>query len=185
MTTAAIVTDIGHDPDALEAFYREHLDLIQRFIARRVTNPHDAADLTADVFLTAIESCERFDPEIGTPAAWVCGIARNVIAKHHRSAGRAWRASLRLLASDWLDDDATARIEARIDAEADARAMLAALDGLPDDQRAVVELVAVDGLRLTDAAAALGIAPNTARVRYHRARKQLNLSIPNHLEVTS
>jgi RNA polymerase sigma-70 factor (ECF subfamily) len=36
-----------------------------------------------------------------------------------------------------------------------------------------VELVAVDGLSLTDAAAALNIRPTTARVRWLRARRFL------------
>lgn len=44
---------------------------------------------------------------------------------------------------------------------------------LPERQRAVVELVAMDGLSLTEAAAALGITAGNARVRYHRARRRL------------
>ncbi|MDX6227012.1 MAG: hypothetical protein QOI76_402, partial [Frankiales bacterium] len=45
---------IAYDPDAFEAFYREHVEAVQRFISRRVRDPHLAADLTADVFLAAI-----------------------------------------------------------------------------------------------------------------------------------
>lgn len=183
MTTAAIVTDIGRDPDAREAFYREHLDFVRRFVARRVTSPHDAADLTADVFLAAIGSCHRYDSKAGTPSAWLCGIARNVVAKHHRSSGRAERASLRFPTSEWLADDAIDRLAAQIDAEADARSVLAALETLPEQQRAVVELVAVDGLGLIDAAHALNISPTNARVRYHRARRHLNHTLPTIFEV--
>lgn len=46
----------GHDirdPAVLEAVYREHIGAIQRFVARRVEDPHDAADLVADVFVAA------------------------------------------------------------------------------------------------------------------------------------
>ncbi|WP_267892143.1 sigma factor-like helix-turn-helix DNA-binding protein, partial [Streptomyces caniscabiei] len=50
---------------------------------------------------------------------------------------------------------------------------LAALGGLPEGERAVVELVAVDQLSVTEAAAALGIRKVTARVRLHRARRAL------------
>jgi RNA polymerase sigma-70 factor (ECF subfamily) len=46
-----------------------------------------------------------------------------------------------------------------------------ALARLPEDERAVLELVAVDGLPVKEAAAALGIRPGTARVRLHRARR--------------
>ena len=50
-------------------------------------------------------------------------------------------------------------------------------------QRAVVELVAVDGLSLTEAAQALGISAGSARVRYHRARARLQDVLPSPFEV--
>lgn len=50
---------------------------------------------------------------------------------------------------------------------------LAALEGLPEGERVVLELIAVDQLTVTEAAAALGIRQVTARVRLHRARKAL------------
>ncbi len=185
MTEDLTVGDIGHDPDALEAFYRAHLELVQRFVARRVTSPQDAADLTADVFVAAIESCDRYSARAGTPAAWLCGIARNVVAQHYRSAGRAVRATARFRAREWLDDDASERLAARIDAERDGRALFESLADLPERQRAVVELVAVDGLGLADAAHALGISPTNARVRYHRARQRLTQTLSTAFEVTS
>lgn len=183
MSIDQVVADIGHDPDSLEAFYREHLERIQRFVARRVFSPADAADLTADVFLEAVRSCHRYRVDFGSPTAWLYGIARNVVASHHRSAGRAVRAHDRFSARDWLDDDSTERITDRIDAEKDARAVFASLENLPDRQRAVVELVAVDGLGLNEAGAVLGISATNARVRYHRARQRLAQSLPNVFEV--
>jgi RNA polymerase sigma-70 factor (ECF subfamily) len=47
------------------------------------------------------------------------------------------------------------------------------LQALPDGERAVLELVSVDGFTVAEAAAALGIRPVTARVRLHRARRAL------------
>lgn len=47
------------------------------------------------------------------------------------------------------------------------------LDRLPDGERAVLELVAVDELSLAEAAVALDIRPVTARVRFHRARRRM------------
>ena len=45
---------IGTDPDSFEAFYREHVEAVQRFVARRVRDPERAADLTADIFLLSL-----------------------------------------------------------------------------------------------------------------------------------
>lgn len=81
-------TAIGRDPDAFEAFYREHLGVVRRFVARRVGDVEQAADLTADVFVKAIESADRYDPSLGPPGAWLIGIARHVVAAHLRDAVR-------------------------------------------------------------------------------------------------
>lgn len=85
-----------------------------------------------------------------------------------------------------LDDASIERIAQRLDVERSTRALYRSLDALPATQRDVVELVAVDGLSLAEAAAALGIAAGTARTRYHRARTRLQSELPTELtEVTS
>jgi RNA polymerase sigma factor (sigma-70 family) len=175
------VAAIGRDPDALEAFYREHLEAVQRFVARRVESPEDAADLTAEVFLAAIGASHRYRGDAAAPLAWLYGVARRVVASHHRSTARALRAAGRIDARELLDDDATDRIVARIDDERAAREVYRSLAALPEQQRAVVEFVAVDGLPLTEAAAALGISAGNARVQYHRARRRLALALPQPL----
>lgn len=175
------IAAIGRDPDALEAFYREHIEAVQRFVARRVESPEDAADLTGDVFLAAIHASRAYRGEAAAPRAWLFGIARRVVASHHRSTARAVRAAGRIYARELLDDDATDRIVARIDSQRAAREVYRSLAGLPERQRAVVELVAVDGLSLTEAAAALGMSAVNARVTYHRARQRLAPALPHPL----
>ena len=167
-------TAIGTDPDALEAFYREHVEAVQRFVARRVSDPHLAADLTADVFLEAIEACGRYQADLGPPGAWLFGVARNVLAMHVRRRVREARAVGRIQGRRLLDPDSVQRIVERIDAEREARELWHALAELEEGQRAVVELVAVDGLTPTEAAAVLGISGGAARVRLHRARQTLS-----------
>ena len=164
---------IADRPDAFEAFYREHLDAIHRFVARRVADPHHASDLVADIFLAAIDGAGSYDPHRGPPVAWLFGIARNVVADDLRQRARERRALGRVGARRPLEDDAIAAAQERIDAAAQARQMYAALGRLPPDQRAVVELVALDGLSVIDAARTLGVQPVTARVRLHRARRSV------------
>lgn len=168
---------IAHDPAAFETFYREHVDAVQNFVARRVADPHVAADLTADVFLAAIDAAPSYRPGRGVPAAWLFGIARNVVSAEHRRSGRERRARRQVEGRRLLDPDDVARMQERIDAEARAREMYAALAGLPDGERAVFELVALDDLTPAEAAAALGIRAVTARVRLHRARATLRTQL--------
>jgi RNA polymerase sigma-70 factor (ECF subfamily) len=164
---------IASDPDAFEAFYREHVDALQRFIARRVSTPEAAADLTADVFLAAIVAAPAYDPSCGPAKAWLFGIARHRIADSYRAAARESRATAAVVGSELLDADDLARIHERLDAEAAARDLYERLDAIPEPERAVLELVALDELSVAEAAAALKITTVAARVRLHRARRRL------------
>jgi RNA polymerase sigma-70 factor (ECF subfamily) len=180
------VASIAVDPDAFEAFYREHLDSVRRYVARRVRDPHLAADLTAEIFLAAIDSAATYRPERGAPGAWLVGVAKNVIATEFRRQSRDRGLVRRIAGRRLLDPDSLARLEEQLDAERDARRVLEAIASLPRRERALMELVAVDGLSVTDAAAVLGVKPGTARVRLHRGRARLNAHInPSIQEVTS
>jgi RNA polymerase sigma factor (sigma-70 family) len=182
------LTAIGRDPDVFEAFYREHLDAVQRFVARRVDDPYLAADLTAEVFLAAIRSAHGYRPGRGSATGWLYGVARNVVSGERRRWTRERRAHQRAAGRRELTGDDLARLEERIDAEARTRELGAAMARLPKGERAVLELVALDGLAVTEAAAVLGIAQGTARVRLHRAKRvlrdQLSPSVPRELTIT-
>lgn len=178
------VAALSRDPDAFEAFYREHLPWVRRFVARRVDDPHTAADLTADIFLAVIDSAAGYRASAGSPAAWLAGIARNTVADHVRRRVREVRAHSRLSGRALLDDQSVDRISDRIDGERMTRELYRSLGSLPANQRAVVELVAVDGFSLTEAAQVLGISAGNARVRYHRARTRLQHVLPSPFEVT-
>jgi RNA polymerase sigma factor (sigma-70 family) len=167
------VRRIGTDPEAFEAFYRTHVEAVERFVVRRVRDPHRAADLTAEVFLAAIESADGYRPARGKPVAWLYGVARHVLAADRRRHGRELDAAQRFSGRRLLDEDDIVRLEERIDAEAQAGELYLAMDRLSDGERAVLELVSMDGLTVQDAARALGIRPVTARVRLHRARRRL------------
>jgi RNA polymerase sigma factor (sigma-70 family) len=169
---------IGHDPAAFEAFYRSTVEDVQRFIARRTGDPHLAADLTAEVYLAAIESAGTYRPGRGTPRAWLFGIARVVVSGEFRRAAREQRANARFAGRELLGEGDVERALQRLDAAADARALHGAIAALPEGERAVLELVALDELSLAEAAEALGIRPVAARVRLHRARRRLRDALP-------
>jgi RNA polymerase sigma factor (sigma-70 family) len=168
------VARIADDPEAFEDFYRGNIEAVQRFVARRVDDPYLAADLTADVFLAAIDSAHTYRPGRVEPIGWLYGIARNVVASERRRAARERRAARRLPpSSELIEADDLVRLHARIDAEAASRRLYLAMDGLSEGEHAVLELVALEELSASEAARVLGIRPIAARVRLHRARRLL------------
>lgn len=168
------VQSVATQPEQLEAFYRHHLPFVRQYVARRLEDPSDVADVTADIFIRVIRSAATYRPDLGAPRAWLTGIARLAVADHRRASAQHDAAMHRLSGRRWLDEDSTERIVQRVAAEADARTLLRLIAELPPSLRSVVELVAVDGLAVADAAAILKISAGAARVRYHRARRLLH-----------
>jgi RNA polymerase sigma-70 factor (ECF subfamily) len=163
----------------LEGYYRRHVEDVTRFVARRFDDPHTVADVVADVFLAVLDSGDAYRVGAQDERAWLFGVARHVVTAEYRRAHRADALSTRIAGRRLLDGDDIARLEDRLVAENGGRALIAAMSCLTDRQRAVLELVAVDGLTVAEAARALGISSVTARVTLHRARAGLRAAAPD------
>jgi RNA polymerase sigma factor (sigma-70 family) len=163
---------LGHDVGAFEAFYRRHVGRVSAYAARRCATPADVADVVAQTFVRLLEVADRFDPDRGSPLAYLFAIESSVVHDHHRSARRQRRLVFRLAGRDLLDADDTERIDAAIDAARVAPTARDLLRNVPEEQSAVLRMVA-DGVSTTQAAKALGISPGTARVRLFRARHRI------------
>ena len=175
------VSRIGVDPEALEAFYREHVAEVERFVTRRVCDPHLAADLVVDVFLAAVDSASGYRPSRGSATGWLYGVARHVVAQELTRQSRERSLVRRVSGRRLLTPESLSRLEDRIDAERQSQALYAALSELRESDRALLELVAIDGLSVAEAARTLGLRPGTARVQLHRSRERLRsrLTDPN------
>lgn len=72
------------EADAFGALYRQHLHGIYRYLRSRASSDEEAADLTQQVFLKALDALPRYRDR-GVPiAAWLFRIARNVATDAHR-----------------------------------------------------------------------------------------------------
>ncbi|MBN0974022.1 sigma-70 family RNA polymerase sigma factor [Gordonia sp. JH63] len=60
--------------------YREHVAGVWRYVRTRVPGAADADDVTAEVFVKAMRSWDRFDDRRDSVGAWLIGIARHVVA---------------------------------------------------------------------------------------------------------
>lgn len=170
-TDRDLLRSCATDAAAFEALYRRHVDAVTRFTARRVAKPADLADVVAEVFVVAIESAHRFDGAHDTALPWLYGIARNKLAELHRRDRRRRDAAERAAVRDLTDDEFALLLD-RIDAQRAAPALIRALDRLPDRDRALLEMVALDGLPVGDAARRLGMASPAARMRLTRLRRR-------------
>jgi RNA polymerase sigma-70 factor (ECF subfamily) len=82
------------EPEAFGEFYARHETAVLGFMLRRTGEPELAADLTAETFAAALVSVRRYRPGPAPAAAWLYGIARNVLlrsVKRRRVEDRARR----------------------------------------------------------------------------------------------
>jgi RNA polymerase sigma-70 factor, ECF subfamily len=168
-----LLAAIAAGPGFLPEFYRRHVAKVTGVGVRRFSTPEDVADFVANVFLEVLRSAGSYDPRRGDAVAWLYGLAGNVAAGMRRQQRRSTDAEHRLAGRSLLDADDYARVEERIDAATALRRAYEAMQQLPDQDRRLLELVAVDGLSTGEAANVLGITAVATRVRLVRARARL------------
>jgi RNA polymerase sigma factor (sigma-70 family) len=157
-------------PPSWDEIVRTHSARVYRLAYRLTGNPHDAADLTQDVFVRVFRSLSTYSP--GTFEGWLHRITTNLFLDQVRRKQR--------IRFDALSDESAARLPSRgpgpeqsyHDAHFDADVQRA-LDALSPDFRAAVVLCDIEGLSYEEVAATLGIKLGTVRSRIHRGRAQL------------
>ena len=178
-TDEELLVAVAAGPGSLPEFYRRNVGRVIAAGTRRFDRPEDVADFTSAVFLAVMESAAGFDPGRGSAVAWLYGVVNHVASGEMRRRARASETERQIAGRDYLADDDIDRLERRIDAATEARAVYRALESLPQDDRRLLQLIAVDGLTSAQAAGALGISRIALRVRLHRSRRRLRDLLSN------
>lgn len=151
-----------------EVFAAEFRPLF-RYLRRRVGGSV-AEDLAEATFATAFANWERLDPERPV-RPWLYGIAANLLRHHWRGERRMLRAYAQSGVDPVLAEDDEAA--ARIDADAEKRALAAALAELRPADRELLLLHAWAELSDSEIADALSLPLGTVKSRLHRTRERL------------
>jgi RNA polymerase sigma factor (sigma-70 family) len=152
----------------------QHSARVYRLSYRLTGNPHDAEDLTQEVFVRVFRSLSSYTP--GTFEGWLHRITTNLFLD-----GARRKAKIRF---DALADDADARIPSR-GATPDVQVLdglfdddvESALAELPPDFRAAVVLCDIEGLTYEEIADVLDLKLGTVRSRIHRGRTMLRKAL--------
>ncbi len=163
----------GPELPSWEDVVRLHSGRVYRLAHRLTGNPHDAEDLTQEVFVRVFRSLSTYTP--GTFEGWLHRITTNLFLDQVRRKAR--------IRFDALPDDAERlpsgdRGPAQLydDTHFD-HDVQSALDALPPDFRAADVLCDLEGLSYEEIAATLNVKIGTVRSRIHRGRSQLRAAL--------
>jgi RNA polymerase sigma-70 factor (ECF subfamily) len=160
------------DPGPFERVYDSHVVGIYRFIYARVGNHPDAEDLTAQVFVRAVEQLDT-ERQPGQIAAWLYRVAHNATADYWRAFYRLPIIGVDHVAPGWEPADDN-RQPVDPDDRAAARVQ-ALLRRLPSQYRRVLELRFLERMSVAETARAMGITNGNARVLQYRALRRAAL----------
>ncbi|OAT85030.1 RNA polymerase subunit sigma-24 [Desulfotomaculum copahuensis] len=156
--------------------YDRHFNAVNRYLRYRMDNSWDADDLTAAVFLKALENFHQFRRESNF-AVWLFRIAHNAYIDYLR--GRRERVfsedELALLEAPSGPEEALLHTE-------EVRQLKDMLRRLPPEQRDVISLRYAGELKFGQIAPVLGKSEAAVRMIHHRALKTLRANYSGHGE---
>lgn len=169
------------DLSAVGPFIEKYQDRVYNTCWRLCGNAEDAADLTQEAFVKAIEAIGQFDGRARF-YTWVFRIAVNLAISHRRQRSRRRTVALHGIhrpdaadaapPAEWLADDALGP-EARAAQREEHARVLAAMETLDDEQRGVLVLRDIEQFDYAQIADILSIPVGTVKSKLHRARMAL------------
>jgi RNA polymerase sigma-70 factor (ECF subfamily) len=155
-----------------DALARQFWDRIRLFASRRVSDSAFAEDVAQETIRRVVEALRAGRVEnLAALPGFVFQTAQHICLQRHRSVGREDRALARL-GRDPRPSGANDPLFALI-SEDRRRAVRAALDRLPADERELLELLYFRQEETSAVAERLGITPGALRVRKHRTLQKL------------
>jgi RNA polymerase sigma factor (sigma-70 family) len=157
-----------------EDIVRTHSARVYRLAYRLTGNPHDAEDLTQEVFVRVFRSLSSYTP--GTFEGWLHRITTNLFLDGARRKQRIRFEGLADEMAHRLPGSEPTPAQAFDDSHLDDDVQ-AALKALPPEYRAAVVLCDIEGFSYEEIAATLGVKLGTVRSRIHRGRAQLRAAL--------
>ena len=176
------------DDAAFESWVRRESPRLLAVARRILRSDEDADDALQDAFVSAWRNLASFEGGARL-STWLHRIVVNAALMRLRSKKRRREDSIEELLPGFAEDGHhLASVSPMRDTAEDeiasaeiAAIVRAAIDELPESYRVVLVLRDVEGLDTAETAAALGIGPDAAKMRLHRARQALRTLLEKRL----
>lgn len=166
-------SELPHD---FASWYDDHRNSVYRYVRYRVATREAAEDVTSEVFMKALRSIRRYDPDRASPRTWLLRIARNAVTDHLRALKRKGSLHVSLDRVPDLVSNVPSQ-EARVIKQERIQRLLNGSQRLRKADQEILSLRYGSGLSNGEIAEHLGISNNAVAVRLHRALKRLRKAV--------
>ena len=152
------------DRDALTLLYQQTSAAVYGFALSILKNKQDAEDVLQDTYIQIWNAAGSYTPQ-GKPLAWIFTITRNLALMRMRERSR----TVAIAPEDWQSLFAD---EPAVTSE-DQLVLVSLIETLSDQERQIVVLHAMTGLKHREIAELLNLRLPTVLSKYNRALKKL------------
>ena len=146
-------------------------DEVRRFLRHYCSDPVLADDLTQDTLMRIAKSIHGFNGK-SSIKTWALSIATRVATDHFRQTKRRIREVPMDVESEFVDHRMD--VEHGLIVDEMSACVREVIDTLPEIYRMALILRDFEGMSIAEVAKIEGCSLSTAKVRHHRARKQLH-----------
>lgn len=152
------------DMGAFETLYVQTERAVYAYVFSMLKNPQDTQDIVQDTYLKIRAAAHLYQPQ-GKPMAWLFTIARNLTHNFQKRSSR----------SVYLDDGDLENWSAisYITDPTDRLILEAAFKLLSEEERQILLLHALSGMKHREIAKSMGVPLSTVLSRYQRSLKKL------------
>lgn len=159
------------EPEAFGELYDRYYTRVYRYVYHRLGRTHDAEDVTALVFMKALEALPSYKTGRSGFAPWIFRIARNAVVDHYRRQKQ--HSPLEEAEHKSSDDDPVTDV-LRNEQKDDLRALVGHLS---NDQREVVLMRYAGDLSFAEIAQAVKKNESAVRMLLHRGLRKMKAVI--------
>ena len=174
-----LVQRIGRgDQDAFKGLFGRYAPSAMALARRVARQPSLAEEIVQEAFLAVWRNPSGYDQQRGSVRAWLMGMVHHrAVDAVRREESQRRRVEESMVSDPVVSPDPADDVADQIDLPEERRAVRAALDGLPEEQRQVIELMYFGGLSQTAISEQLSLPLGTVKSRTLLGMRRLRSAI--------
>lgn len=148
----------------LSEIYKQHADMLYRFLLSKTRDPLVAEELTQETFFQALKSLHTFDGSAKI-STWLCAIAKHLWLAHQKKCASNELPDYFELYSDSAENEVLKHF--------DQLTLYRSLHQMPEPMKEILHLRLFSNLSFKDIGLIMGKSEVWARVNYYRGKEKL------------